>query len=385
MAKPPATPSHWVVLTGEYPPQAGGVSDYTRLVCAGLIAAGDRVTVFAPPCVGDDVPGRVAVVRLPDHFGRRGRAVVTESLRANRPDRVLVQYVPHAFGMKAMNLPFAWWLRHVLRRITPVWVMVHEVAFPFVRRPLKHNLLALLNRLMARWVAAAASRLFVTIPAWADMLRRLAPRSPSAEWLPVPSNLPTITDMTAVRAVRTALHARTLIGHFGTYSRSVTDLLAPCLDRLLRSRPDRRALLIGRNSKIFRDSFLLSRPELFDQVTATDELSTTDATNHLAACDLVVQPYPDGVSGRRTSVISVLALGVPIVTNTGRLTEAVWQQEATGLGLACSPSPHELCKIAELMLAETVGARAERSRLSRQWYQSRFAIEHTIRILRRGM
>ena len=54
----------WAVLTGEYPPQSGGVSDYTRLVAKGLAAAGDQVVVYAPPqSIGPDpsVPGSGSV------------------------------------------------------------------------------------------------------------------------------------------------------------------------------------------------------------------------------------------------------------------------------------------------------------------------------------
>ena len=41
--------TRWAVLTGEYPPQPGGVADYTALVAGGLAAASDLVTVYAPP------------------------------------------------------------------------------------------------------------------------------------------------------------------------------------------------------------------------------------------------------------------------------------------------------------------------------------------------
>ena len=103
----------WAILTGEYPPDPGGVSDYTRLVARGLAAAGDGVRVYAPPSRGTMVPDDpgVAVCRLPGRFGPRSLLVLERLLAEHpRPDRVLVQYVPHAFGFKAMNLPFAKWI-----------------------------------------------------------------------------------------------------------------------------------------------------------------------------------------------------------------------------------------------------------------------------------
>ena len=166
--------TRWAILTGEYPPQSGGVSDYTRLVAEGLAAAGDEVAVYAPPQDhGPDsaTPG-VRVFRLPDRFGLRGLRWLDRELARDRPDRILIQYVPHAFGLKAMNLPFAAWVAARARRVAPVWVMFHEVAFPFVRRPLRHNLLAVVNRVMAWAIAGAADRVLVSIPGWNDLLCR---------------------------------------------------------------------------------------------------------------------------------------------------------------------------------------------------------------------
>jgi len=60
----------WALITGEYPPQPGGVGDYTRLVAAGIASVGGEVHVWAPavpeaPACTD--PG-VVVHRLPGHF-----------------------------------------------------------------------------------------------------------------------------------------------------------------------------------------------------------------------------------------------------------------------------------------------------------------------------
>ena len=101
------------IITGEYPPQSGGVADYTRLVARGLAAAGDEVHVWAPAVPGPepDDPG-VTVHRLPGRFGPQGLAALDAGLRRlPGPARILVQYVPHAFGWKAMNVPFCLWLR----------------------------------------------------------------------------------------------------------------------------------------------------------------------------------------------------------------------------------------------------------------------------------
>src|SRR5262249_5603390 len=166
------------VLTGEYPPNAGGASDYTRIVARGLAAAGDDVRVYAPPCRGpaDPADSGVGVHRLPGRFGPRSLLALAQLLaRSPRPDRVVVHYVPHAFGFKAMNLPFALWVSCRLRRIAPVWVMFHEVVFPFRWRPPTHALLGSVTRVMARLIAGAAERVFVSIPAWESLLTRLCP------------------------------------------------------------------------------------------------------------------------------------------------------------------------------------------------------------------
>ena len=43
----------WHVITGEYPPQRGGIGDYTELLAAGLAAEGHAVSVWCPECEGE--------------------------------------------------------------------------------------------------------------------------------------------------------------------------------------------------------------------------------------------------------------------------------------------------------------------------------------------
>ncbi len=124
----------WNIITGEYPPQPGGVSDYTRLVADALAAAGDEVCVYAPPAAATDLsqPPNLRVYRLADHFGRRGLKELAQVSERDRTARMLVEYVPHAFGMKAMNVPLCLMLLR-RRNSSNITVMFHEVAIRYLR------------------------------------------------------------------------------------------------------------------------------------------------------------------------------------------------------------------------------------------------------------
>ena len=190
----------WSIITGEYPPQPGGVSDYTASVASGLARCGDEVHVWAPGTAGSQHGRFVHEHRLKGKFGLRGLSDVSRGLDEVRSDRLLIQYVPHAFGFKGLNLPFCVWLS---TRPESVYVMFHEVAFPVRRgQPLRHNALGGINRLKAFIVARRADRIFVAIPGWAQILRRLTKTVESITWLPVPSSIPAYSNPNESRLIR---------------------------------------------------------------------------------------------------------------------------------------------------------------------------------------
>jgi glycosyltransferase involved in cell wall biosynthesis len=370
-------PARWHLITGEYPPDPGGVADYTALVAAGLADRGCEVHVW---CGGTDrrlesLPSGVTVHRVAGRFGPGGLARLGRELnRFPGPRTLLLQYTPHAFGWKAMNLPLCLWLlgRRAVHR-DDVRVMFHEVAFPFVRRPLKHNLIAVVNRAMAAVLLAAARRAYVSIPGWSAHLDRFGGRRVPRAWLPIPANVPAAAAADAA-TVRDRLTGgdpgAAVVGHFGTFGPGVTDLLAPALGRILAARADIRVLLVGRGADKFRAA--LADP----RVTAADGLPADAAAAHLAACDLAVQPYPDGVSTRRTSAMAWLANGVPVVANLGPLSEPLWATDRVA-AVAPSPDPAAVADLALRLLADPA-ERAAGGRRGRDYYDRHFAVGRTI-------
>jgi glycosyltransferase involved in cell wall biosynthesis len=327
------------------------------------------------------VSDSVSVHRLQGAFGPRDLEILVRWLsQMAKPYRLLVQYVPQAFGFKGMNVPFCWWLS---RRPEPVWIMFHEVVFPIARdQPLAHNFLGVVTRLMVSLVARKAERIFVTVPAWEALLPNTPNVRRRVRQLAVPSNIPTSVSAQAVLEVRQQIAPvnKIVIGHFGSYGPAVAGLLMKILPALLQKHSNRRVLLVGQGSDRFGNILREANPDLQRQIQATGIMAPEKIAAHLAACDCLVQPFIDGVSSRRTSLMAGLALGLPIVTNAGPLTDPIWKN-TDALELASSPSPTGLLDAVENLLAEP-NRLFELRRRAAGFYQKNFSLARIIEILR---
>jgi glycosyltransferase involved in cell wall biosynthesis len=376
----------WHILTGEYPPKPGGVADYTALLARALVAAGHVAHVWCP---GNDAgpvgePGEAIVHRIAGRrFGVAGLARLDRELdRFPGPRTILIQYVPHAFGWKAMNVPFVAWAAWRASRGDDVRVMFHEVAFPWVRRPLRHNVLAITNRVMAAVLIRACNRAYVSIPGWVPLLRRLGAGGLSIAWTPVPSNVPEEVSANAVAARRAELTLNDpsvrLVGHFGTYGPLVTRELGPVLRWLLGRRPDIRVVLLGAMGDRWQRELGDGRKDWHARITAPGLLPAPLIAEYLRACDLVIQPYSDGASSRRTTLMAALANGVPVVTTLGAVSEPVWADGA--VAVAPISEPERLARLA-LELLDCPDRLAELGKAGRRLYQGQFALFHTVAAL----
>ncbi|MGN6593130.1 MAG: glycosyltransferase [Terriglobales bacterium] len=373
---PQPGPFAWGLITGEYPPAPGGVSDYTAQLAAALAAAGDAVHVWAPGPL--DESAGIVTHPLPDLFHRKGRRQLAADLeKAPAQMRLLLQYVPHAFGYKAMNVRLTRWLARP--RPQPLWIMFHEVAVkaePGARRPLQ--VLAGVTQHMARQLRRAAAEAFVSTPAWDAFLQELLPGSPPAHWMPVPSNLPLTAPAEEVAAVRARLApGGKLVASFGRFQEFARACLRPLLRELLERDPELNALLIGEGGEKLREEILAAAPALAARLHAPGLLPTAAASAHIAAADLLVQPYPDGISGRRGTAMAGLALGRCLLSHAGEATEPVWRQA----GAVALAAPVALRPVAEELLGDTARRQTLATR-GQELYYRQFALEHTVRILR---
>jgi glycosyltransferase involved in cell wall biosynthesis len=386
----------WCVVTCEYPPVDGGVSDHTFHLVRTLAEQGDVVDVWCPPAPtpeGDEpprapeIPG-VTVHVLPSHFGPRAIRLLRRELRALPSDtRILVQWVPTAFGWRMMNLPFALMLFRLPGRRLDLFI--HEVGWDVGGETARRALAGIVHRVMTFCAARSARRIYVTIPAWGQRLSllgaRALPKDEEVSWVPVSSNVPDRADERRVAELRRALLARThqqrvLVGHFGTYGRFHMTLMPHVVARILDEAQDRTFVLVGRGGEALRDYIAKERPELAARIVATGGLSPEDVSTHLAACDVLVQPYDDGASTRRGTLMAGVALGRPTIANRGRSTEELWSAEKA-IQLTDSHAPHAFAGAVTKILADA-NLRERLSENARRLHAERFAMTHVVAALR---
>jgi glycosyltransferase involved in cell wall biosynthesis len=263
--------------------------------------------------------------------------------------------------------------------------MFHEVAYPVTwRQPVRHTFLGAVHRIMASLVSRAAAKVFVSTPAWLPLLPQKA--TGCAAWLPVPSNVGVTANPGAVRLIRertTGERSGPVVGHFGTFGGAIAAALEDMLPRLLGTDTSRSALLIGRGSAAWAGRLLTAHPDLAGRVTAAGEVAADDVAAHLLACDLLAQPYPDGVTGRRGSFMAGLALGVPAVTTHGALTEPLWREERL-TALTPAGDVDAFLAESERLLADP-DARTRLGARGRAGYGRHFSIERTLQQLREAV
>lgn len=385
-----AVTGSWHLITGEYPPQGGGVADYTALVARALVAAGADVHVWAPPMPAGapaDAANGVHVHRLSDSFGEGALRELSRGLDATvGPRTLVVQYVPHAFGARGMNLRFCRWVQHRARATRDdVRVMFHEPYYPFAFWPLHRNMLAVVNRIMAVLLLSDSRIAYVSTRAWERRLGRYAPRARRFVWLPIPASIPIVRDAARVAAWRARIAPQTgsrVVGHFGTYGALVSRLLEPVLALLLQQHADLLICLIGPGSEAFTRRLCANNAGWRERITSAGRLSAAEVSACLQACDVAVQPYADGASGRRTTLMAALVNGVSVVTNAGPATEAEWT-EPDAVAFAPRPDPQAICDTV-WRVVEDDALRARLALGGASLYARRFAITHTVKTLLAG-
>ena len=374
------------LITPEFPPSLGGVSEHSRVLAQAAADHGLEVHVWTPRLASTSalratadkslarseaapgLPAGVDAIQVHATLGAFGAADLAATDRLldafPAPRSIVLQWVPHGFGHRGMNWGFARWIARRAAAGDRVDVMVHEPFADFVGGSWIQPVRAAVQRAMTKAVVRSARRVWLSIPGWEARLQPMLRPHVTPRVLPVPGTIPVVRDAAAVEALRVRLlgGSRWLVGYFGAGSSYVDLALKGVCADLGGRRPDVRVVLIGRGTQELAG-------RLGGTAAATGLLDRRALSHHLQACDVLLQPYVDGVSGRRTTTVSALEHGVPVVTTFGGLSEPFWR-DTPAVETVSAASPDLLAGAVERLLKPERNAAARAAAVS--VYAARF-------------
>jgi polysaccharide biosynthesis protein PslF len=323
------------LLSAEYPPQPGGVGDYTRRLGEALVARGHHTFVFTIV----DFRFQILDLKDPDiinlksDWGWRCWRDVIAALGATQPDVLHIQYQTGAYAMHpAINL-LPWRLRGLPDR-PPVVVTAHDLLLPYLfpkagplRRWVTRRLLADADAAVVTNEAdlVEARRLEIRDWRWSAAAQSLISNLQSPTLIPIGSNIPVAPppgyERAAWRAQLGIVADETLVAYFGLISRSKG--LHVLLDALARLPSSFRLVVVGGEATQPQDRTYaaevrrqIEQRGLRERVIVTGHCAADEVSAHLLAADLAALPFADGASFRRGSLLAALAHGLPVVTTT---------------------------------------------------------------------
>ncbi|MBL9140080.1 MAG: glycosyltransferase [Verrucomicrobiales bacterium] len=297
-----------------FPPMEGGLPGHTdRLALA--LSAHFEVSVLTSPGVEQTRSFRV-LAELKSWGSAEEVLRAIGRIHASTP--VLWQYVPHMYGRGGVNLGLVQVFRDLRRQGRRQVAMVHEIAAPFSWWP-HRSAYALAHRWMWRALVKNVDSLGISTAGWLERLRDRVDRPGRLFLAPSPSNLPVLSvpfeHRQRWRSTMGLESARRVLGFFGTVGAGKQFEWVVDAWRAARQREPATALVVigakpelewcGDESRWFR---------------GLGYLSDAEASAALHSIDLLVLPFIDGVSERRSSFMAGLAHGRPVVTTLGPAT-----------------------------------------------------------------
>ncbi|MDD3925676.1 MAG: glycosyltransferase [bacterium] len=298
-----------LMVSGVYKGDKSGVADYCGHLVDHLRLQGIDVGVAAP------------TIQPLHGWGAESLRCVMETLRAFDPGIVHLQYQTDIYGATLFPMRLA---GMVHRAGIPLVVTFHDTHGPFLFPKAGR-----LRKLPLRGFIDNASSLIVSNEGDLAELQRLSSSPPATTLIPVgPGIIPVDISGDESASLRQGIGATdaALIGHFGFIHKAKgLEVLLHSFSLAARRLGDCRLVIIG--GLDWKGELAGYKRELedyarkigiYERLVWLPTMPEREASGYLHICDLMVMPYEDGASGRRSSLFTALAHGVPVITTCGR-------------------------------------------------------------------
>ncbi len=307
-----------LLVAGEFPPQQGGLGDFTRCLATALADDGCRVSVLAPIGAAPIDPTYPFTVRAEAQGWGLGDLRRLSRI-APEFDVVNLQYQVAAYGMKVPIHLLPW----VLRRV-PLVTTFHDLRVPYL-----FPKAGPVRRWAVRGLLRGSAEAIVTNEEDLAAARSDLPGA-RLSLVRIGSNVaPAPVSVEARRRFRDryGIPDEALVAcYFAFLNATKGGLeLVQAVARARRQGVDLRLLFIGGDVGASDPTNAAYAARVFGEAEAlglgpwmhrTGYLGQEGVSTAFAASDLCALPFLDGASYRRGSLMAALAHGVPVVTTT---------------------------------------------------------------------
>ena len=314
------------------PPALDGIGDHTAQIARRMAGSAD-VRVLTAQADATPIPGVdiQPVFSVNPPWGVRS---LFDAVAARPPDWLIVQFNQFSYGRWGLN-PF---LPRTLRRIRQqhpdvriAW-MAHEDFVPATS--LKFRIMRQWQQRQFRALGQLADHVFFSIDPWVKKYASWFPETP-VDHFPIGSNMPRVNEDPQRLRREYDIDEAFVVGFFGTLRARHLGHIIAALKAIHDATPQEVVLLsVGPDGDALTGALTAALPSL--RMIDAGRLPALDVSRHLAAMDLQLAPFTDGVSTRRGSFMAGLQHGVPTVATDGELTDHVLR-EAHGEALILTP------------------------------------------------
>ena len=273
------------IVSPGYPGSPGGVTDHTARLVESWTGNGETVHVFG------DVSEPIASL--------------TKRAEAEHIEALLIQYVPFLFGKRGIS-PFPKDLVACCKELgIRVTTFVHEPWVPPTRLP--WLILSPLQRRQLRQLVALSDATVTAVPAWAGKL------GPATQTVYVGS---TLGDPPENIESEPQLPSPVVFSPFA--SGLQWDWIISAVEAL-----DAGLVVVGSDAQAASDHTIVGR-YASDSWDYRGRVTADEALSLLARARLVLAPFVDGLTGRRTSAMASLSCGARLLTSAGHLSDPIF-------------------------------------------------------------
>ncbi len=363
------------MVSSALPPVVDGIGDHAALMAESLAKQGHSVTCLVP--TGRDYAGISGVTVKPAWDSLVESSVVDSIVDQAKQgiDVVYIHYNPFCYGKWGRNLSLLK-LRKRIKAVNPavrLAVMVHERHVPLW--PWRFTIMSLWQRPMYASILKQADQVFVSTGPWMNEIEGRIRSGVDVTCVPIGSSagIPRIS-RTEARVARHIPDDVTVVGVFGMphISKGV-DGLAAVLSKTATEVGPLTLLAVGGIGKAIPDDIHGVT------VVRTGILDAPDVSDAFMCMDAFLCPFSDGISTRRSSMTVALAHRIPVVSNTGESTVALFEtgsENASAFVLAKDTSEDQLTAALTGMLSDKSDW-DRRSHVARAVYDEVFSYDVT--------